>query len=322
MVDKNSKKFNYLAQLGILLGLTCAGFIAVLILSALIWVMMQGLTFPAKNSDIFQLKYYNTLMVIQAVTTFFLFFLPVYVFAMICYKRPYKFLGFNLRFNFKQILLVLSILLLTFPLSAALGEWTKLLPIPESWAIKFKAMEVAREAQEATLIQINSFSKYIISLFIIGLLPGIFEETFFRAGMQNLFTRWFRGPWIAIILTSIIFSIIHASFYGFFVRFGLGVILGFIFYYSGSLWLSILLHFLFNGIQVTALYAMNMSGNIKQAKDLEKNLPMWAGLVSLALIFYLFILFKKVSEAKLAKYPEEEFPDNDFDNWTAIQPKL
>jgi len=45
-------------------------------------------------------------------------------------------------------------------------------------------------------------------------------------------------------VTSIIFSIIHLSFYGFLVRFALGIVLGFIFYYSGSLWLSILFHFL------------------------------------------------------------------------------
>ena len=181
-----------------------------------------------------------------------------------------------------------------------------------------EAMETAREAQEAALIQINSLPRYIISLFIIALLPGIFEETFFRGGMQNFLTRWFKSPWVAIILTSIIFSLIHLSYYGFLVRFGLGVILGLLYYYSGSLWLSILFHFLFNGVQVTALYIMNLSGGVKQAKDLEKGFPAWLGIIALVLLLYLFQQYKRASALQQAKYVNEP-PERDFPDWTTDQ---
>ncbi len=266
-----------------------------------------------------QVKYYNVNMILQGVSTLFLFFMPAYFFAVICYRKPYRFLGFNVHINYKQILLVIGILMLTFPISGALAEINKILPIPQSWELKFKAMELAREAQEAALININSLPKYIISLFMIALLPAIFEEVFFRAAMQNFFTRWFKGPWPAIILTSIIFSLIHLSFYGFIVRFGLGVILGFIFYYSGNLWLPILFHFLFNGIQVTALYFMNLSGK-KEIKDLETNFPLWAGAISLVILIYLFKMYKQTSILEQAKYVEEETPEDDFYNWSANQP--
>ncbi|MEJ7674629.1 MAG: CPBP family intramembrane glutamic endopeptidase [Chitinophagaceae bacterium] len=175
-------------------------------------------------------------------------------------------------------------------------------------------MELAREAQEAALININSFSRYIISLFIIALLPAIFEETFFRGAMQNLFTRWFKGPWAAIILTALIFSLIHLSFYGFLVRFALGIILGFIFYYSGSLWLSILFHFLFNGIQVTILYILTING-VKD-KNIEDNFPLWMGALALALLLYLFKLYKQTSAKEQSKYVEEITPEDEFHNWT------
>jgi len=314
MIDKNSKNISYLSQLGIIFGLTCAGLIVSLILALVIWLMMEGGMIPSKPEEMLQPKYYNVNMIIQAVSTFFLFFLPAYFFAKICYRKPVKFLGVNLHINSRQVFLVISILILTFPLSGALGELNQALPIPQSWAVKFKAMELSREAQEAALIQINSFPKYLISLLIIGLLPALFEETFFRATIQNLFVRWFKGPWIAILLTSIIFSAIHLSYYGFLVRFGLGVILGMVFYYSCSLWLSVLLHFLFNGIQVTLLYIMNMQG-VKQTKDIEQNFPIWTGVIALVLLIYLFIVFKKTSELELAKYPEEELSGNDFQDW-------
>ncbi|MEO6637508.1 MAG: type II CAAX endopeptidase family protein, partial [Ginsengibacter sp.] len=256
--------------------------------------------------------------VIQGVSTLFMFFIPVYIFALICYRKPAKFLGFNTNINYKQVVIVIGILLLTFPLSAALAELNELIPIPQSWAVKFKAMEDARALQEAALININSFTKYLVSLFIIALLPGLFEEVCFRAGLQNIFVRWFKGPWVAILLTSILFSIIHISYYGFLVRFALGGILGFIFYYSGSLWLSVLFHFLYNGLQVTALYVVTLSGK-KAPKDIEQNFPLWAGVIALFVIIYLFKKFRDYSLLQREKYVEDDIPDDDFHNWATAQ---
>lgn len=323
MDERNSGKMSYAAQLATLFGLTGGGIIVSVILAGIIWLMMVGGTFPSKAEEMLQPKYYNVNMVLQAVSTFFVFFFPAYLFATICYKKPAKFLGLNLHINHTQFFLVLAILIFTFPLAGTLGELNKILPVPESWALKFKAMETAREAQEAALIQINSLPRYIISLFIIALLPGIFEETFFRGGIQNFLTRWFKGPWVAIILTSIIFSLIHLSYYGFIVRFALGIILGLIFYYSGSLWLSILFHFLFNGAQVTVLYAMNIKG-IK-VKDIEKKMPDMTGIISfgmgivaLVLLVYLFRRLKQVSEIEQAKYINES-PGNNVPDWATDQ---
>jgi uncharacterized protein len=224
-------------------------------------------------------------------------------------------MGFNSSINYRQLLIVLGILILTFPLSGALAELNKIIPIPKDWELKFKAMEAAREAQEAALININSFSKYIISLIVIGLLPGIFEEVCFRGGLQNILVRWLKNPWAAILLTAILFSVIHISYYGFLVRFALGVVLGLIFYYTGNLWLSILFHFLYNGLQVTALYFVTMSGN-KATKDIEENFPIWAGLIALVLIVYAFIKLKENSLLQRQKLTSEDIGDpNDFHNW-------
>ena len=315
MPDHNSKNIGYPSQLAIFLGLTGGGLVIGSLASFAIWSMMTGEPFPLKAEDILQPKYYSVNMVLQAVSTFLMFFVPVHFFAVICYRKPFTYLGFNFRVNYKQVLLLIGILILTFPVSGALAELNKMIPISDYWAAKFKAWELAREAQEAALININSFSRFIISLVVIALLPAIFEETFFRGGMQNLLTRWFKGPWPAIILTSIIFSIIHLSFYGFLVRFALGVVLGFIFYYSGSLWLSILFHFLFNAIQVTALYIMTMNG-IKN-KNIEDNFSLWGGAIALLLLLYLFKMFKKTSAIKQSEYVEEVTLDDEFHSWTA-----
>ncbi len=314
MIDRNSRNFSYSSQLGILLGLFGAGVILGAIASFLIWLGMTGRGIATMQTDIFNPKYYNAIMWMQAVDTLVMFFLPVYFFALICYRNPTKFIGFNTRINYRQVLILLAILVLTFPLSGALAELTKMIPIPHSWEIYFKAKEAERVTQEKALINITTFSEYLISLIIIGLLPAIFEEVCFRGGLQNILTRWFKGPWIAIILTSIIFSAVHISYYGFLVRAVLGVFLGLIFYYSGSLWLSILFHFLYNGLQVTALYATSTSIT-KNSKDIEDNFPLWAGVVALGLIIFAFIEFRRISVLEQKKYVLPEEDPNDFQNW-------
>lgn len=315
--DKNSKGFTPVAQIGILLALTGVGLVVASLLSAFIWIVATHLPLISMKGEMANPKYYHVYMIIQGVNTLFMMFLPVVFFSMICYRKPSRFIGSRTPTSLRQFILVAVILLLVFPLGGALAELNKMIPIPQKWAIRFKAMEENREVMENIFININTFSKYLLSLFIIGILPAIFEEFYFRAGLQNIFMRWMGGATGAIILTSVIFSAIHISYYGFLVRFALGVILGYIFYYSGSIWLSSFLHFLFNGFQVTAMYLAKDSGKLN-GKGVEENFHLWAGVPALVVLIIVFYLFKKESLRVSEKfvYREPDDPD-DIQNWIA-----
>ncbi len=317
MIDRYSTNFSFPRQIGILLMLIGGGIIAGALASMGAWVMMTGKSLATLQTDMANPEYYYAIIVLQALSTFFIFFLPAWVFSRVCYKKPATFTGFYTRFNVKQLIWVVVILALTFPLSGALSELARSMPLPKDWKAKFDAMEIEREAQEAILIKINSFSKYIISIVLIGILPAVFEEIMFRGVLQNVLTKWFKGPWPAILLTAFVFSIIHMSFYGFFVRFALGIILGLVFYYSGSLWLAIIFHFLYNGLQVTALYFLQMGEN-PSVKDVEGNFPLWAGALALIALIYALKRFKDISwkEQDLFEYKEVDDPDN-FQDWIA-----
>jgi membrane protease YdiL (CAAX protease family) len=102
------------------------------------------------------------------------------------------------------------------------------------------------------------------------------------------------------------------------VRFALGIILGLIFYLSGNLWLSVLFHFLYNGFQVTVLYATHQSiAAGKNQKDIESNFPIWAGVLALIAIIYLLIKFKEISslQKEKARVSDPDEIDFDFNNW-------
>ena len=317
MSERISFKYNFPRQLSILLMLIGGGIIAGSLISAGVWILMTGKGLTNLETDMSNPKYYYAVIMLQVISTFFIFFLPSWIFAKLCYSKPVQFTGFQTRFNFKQVVWIVAILALTFPLSATLAELARLIPLPNDLKTKFDTMETTREAQEAILIKINSLSKYLVSIIVIAILPAIFEELLFRGVIQNIFTKWFKGPWVAILLTAFIFSIIHLSFYGFFVRFALGIILGLIFYYSGSLWLVIIFHFFYNGLQVTALYFFNMTEN-PNVKDIEGNFPLWVGIIAIVILFYAFKKFKDISWKEQEVYEYKDVKDRDnFNDWIA-----
>jgi membrane protease YdiL (CAAX protease family) len=56
--------------------------------------------------------------------------------------------------------------------------------------------------------------------------PALFEEVLFRGGFQQVFVGWTKNKWAGIIITSILFSAIHFSYFGFLPRLALGIGIG------------------------------------------------------------------------------------------------
>jgi membrane protease YdiL (CAAX protease family) len=77
----------------------------------------------------------------------------------------------------------------------------------------------------------------------------------------------------------------HLQFLGFFPRFLIGGLLGYMFYWSGSIWLPILAHFVNNGVAVI-LYYMVAKGRL--AADVE-TIGVNEGQTSMLLISFLSV---------------------------------
>ncbi|NCU06177.1 MAG: CPBP family intramembrane metalloprotease, partial [Chitinophagaceae bacterium] len=116
--------------------------------------------------------------------------------------------------------------------------------------------------------------------------------------IQAFISKWTNYPVAAILLTGLIFSAIHFSWYGFIPRVALGMVLGYIFYYTGNLWYSILAHFFNNALMVSILY-WQYTKEKKIDMEVGDSAPWWAGLISAVILAGLFILLKKLSETKV-----------------------
>jgi membrane protease YdiL (CAAX protease family) len=83
----------------------------------------------------------------------------------------------------------------------------------------------------------------------IGLLLPVAEEIIFRSYLFDALRRHFSGA-VTVVVTALVFSLIHFQFLYFVPLFGFGLILGWLRLKTDSLRLSVILHVLNNALAV------------------------------------------------------------------------
>ena len=307
----NKPRISYFGQFGILIGLFGAGLILAVIVQLFFALSMVNLGDLMSGSDKALLnamtlpENINKVRWMQMLGTFAMMFLPAFFFALIVSKRPLDYLGLNKPTNTQLILLVIAIAVTALFLSGGLGELNKLIPISKKWELKFKKMEDNYADQVMMLANMKSIADYFISLLMIAILPALFEELLFRGTLQQLFIKWFKNAHVAIFVTSFLFSIIHFSYFGFLPRLALGLMLGYIFYFSKNIWLSMLMHFINNGVAITALYFATRKGeDVKKVMD--ESYPLWVAGITLIIVLYLFKLYKAACEKFTVQHSNDQ----------------
>lgn len=327
MAHYATKRYNYWAQLGLLAAFSGAG----LILGGIgtILPMIGSLNISGSKEGLEKqinnlLKPENAGMfrLAQAIGTLFIFLVPTILYARVCHVKTSLHLGFQQSINIRLVLLALAIMVACLPLVGALQELTELLPWSKSTVASFRAAEDAYNKQVSVIARMNNGWDYLISVLVIALLPAVVEEMMFRGALQNLLSRWFKMPVLAIIVTSILFSAVHGSYLGFLSRFALGFLLGWMYYRTGNIWLNIIAHFFNNAAAITSLYFSTKAGQAVDASAIKDQYPLWWGLISIMVLTGLFILFDKVGKKTHAiDRPGEEvlipgynYSNNPFDN--------
>lgn len=132
----------------------------------------------------------------------------------------------------------------------SLGEWITsyfqgLDNVPEWW-------ETSRQLQESSTDLLESIFSGNATLQILGfvmivVLAPIGEEFFFRGTIQRLLYPSMRG-WLSILLTTALFAFIHFQIDNFAAILILGLALGILYHRTRSLWVTIVAHMVYNGV--------------------------------------------------------------------------
>ncbi len=217
----------------------------------------------------------------------FTFILASIMIARVVSKNGWiKYLKLNRGTSVKFIIASVALILVSAPL-VALTYWINMqIPLPE-WAT---TMESDTDKILEGLLTMNSPMELFSNLLVIAVIPAIGEELLFRGIILQFFEKYLKKEHFAVLITAFIFSAIHMQFEGFIPRFLLGAILGYLFIWSRSIWVPIIAHFFFNGIQVAGKYFTGI-----EIDDQGKMEPNWIlGLASLTLcVFLVQYLYKK-----------------------------
>jgi len=195
--------------------------------------------------------------------------------------RPIDQQGFpEIKFpEIKEIGLVVILAFCLFPLTGVTGQLNSEMHLPE-WLSWLENWMREKENNANTLIEIvmtpSGFGAMLLNLFMIALLPAIGEELIFRGVFQRIFHRMFRSGHIAVWLTAFFFSFLHFQFFGFVPRFILGLVFGYLFLWSRTLWIPVIAHFVNNAVPTILAYAFGWE-KINTIPDI----PLWKQLIGL-----------------------------------------
>ncbi len=311
---KSVKGFSGWAQLGILLGFAGLG----MLLAGLIQIYFANKALGPNTLPIQEkaeamvralMKPENAVyaQLSQILGTFFLLFIPSVAYIFICHRK-FFWAGFNKYFSISQVAIAFFIMLCASAFANPFADISKsvLSHFPHIDAVARQADKMYNEAITA-MSTLNTWPQFFLAVFIIAFLPALFEELLFRGVLQNLFVRWWKKPLLAIIVTSIIFSLIHASYYLFISRFILGLALGLLFHLSKNIWINTLAHFINNLLAVIQLFYLNKTKKLPvNVNEMDTTMPIWSLAITFIILLALFILFNKISKNKRHKIEEQE----------------
>ena len=199
------------------------------------------------------LKFLKYLQIIQSIG---FFIVPSFIIGYIFHNRPSVYLGFIAT---KRYLIILTILifLAAIPLINSLAIINESMQLP-NWLGGLENWMIEQEANAAQLtkafLKMDNLGNLIFNIIMLGILPALGEELIFRGIIQRLFAEWTKNIHLGIVVAAILFSALHMQFYGFLPRMVLGILLGYLFYWSGSIWIPIIGHFVNNAMAIILYY--------------------------------------------------------------------
>ncbi|HLO45914.1 MAG TPA: CPBP family intramembrane glutamic endopeptidase [Leadbetterella sp.] len=236
-----------------------------------------------------------TMMTSQGVASIFTFILPGLLFWYVIEKKQFSDLNFKNLPTLSVFGLVILIQMCFSPFSGYIQSLNEKMQLPASleWLeLLMKNMEESARTLTDFLTKFDSPVQLIVALIVIAVIAGIGEELIFRGLIQRKLMLGFNNYHLAIWVSAILFSGIHMQFYGFFPRMFLGALFGYLYYWSGNIWIPIFAHIFNNAL---AVLLMDMVNHKKISPEIEKldTVPLPYVALSVLLFGGLMYFFKK-----------------------------
>jgi membrane protease YdiL (CAAX protease family) len=194
-------------------------------------------------SDLNNPKVIQAFKISQVFSAIGTFLIPSIIAAHLFSDNVKEYLGVIKRIDVQQVVLVAILILMIQPFVNWMSLINAGINLPD-W-LKTLLNSPGNSAQKITeaFMKGDSFMSLLFSCIVIAIIPSIAEELIFRGVIQKLFIDLAKNKHFGIILTAILFSAIHMDVAGFIPRIALGAILGYLYVWSGSIYLPMVAHF-------------------------------------------------------------------------------
>jgi membrane protease YdiL (CAAX protease family) len=237
-----------------------------------------------------------------------LFLIPSLLFAYFSDPKPFRYLG--LKQPNKNIYWIVGIIImfLAIPAVEYIGLVNQKMSLGADTQKWMKNMEEEAAKQIQFMLAKHTVGELITNLIFISFFAGVGEEIFFRGILQRLFIRAFKNPWMGIVLTATVFSAFHFQFFGFFPRLALGIVLGAVYWYSGSLWTAIIAHFIYDAFIIVLVYFNPALARNPEQSLMNPNSLLPLAIISAALTVWLILIMKKNSSVSYSEVYRDDKP--------------
>lgn len=165
----------------------------------------------------------------------------------------------------KNALIVILISVFIIPVIGIIGDWNQKMGLPSSFHNLELWMKEMEETNSQTIKKLTAdlgLTTLLLNFLVMAVVPAIAEEFLFRGAIQHFLLSVLKNKHVVIIITAFIFSAIHLQFYGFIPRFLLGIYLGYLAVWSGTLFLPIIAHFMHNFLSLIFDYFSKQNNGV------------------------------------------------------------
>ena len=174
------------------------------------------------------------------------FLLPALIYAYLADPSPLVYLGSRRPGNAWQPVWVMLLAVSLIVVLSPVASWLKQVDLGAT----SRDLDAQRENTLKAYLTSGNVVTVLRNIFLIAVIPAVCEELFFRGVVMkfahSLFKRW----WLSVGISALVFAAFHTTISEFIPIFLAGLVLGWVYYATGSIWMNILLHFLFNGMQL------------------------------------------------------------------------
>lgn len=253
------------------------------------------------------------LQLLQSVATFLL---PALAGAYLWSNTPMQWLHLDSKPSWQEVLAAVVVMLLAIPGINLLSAWNQQMVLPE-WMSGIEQWMRMQEDAAAQLteqfLRVDTVGGLLVNIGLMALLSAVGEELTFRGVVQGMFTR---NKHVAIWATAAIFSFVHLQFYGFLPRMLLGAMFGYMLWWTGSLWVPMLMHFVNNCAAVVVAYlAYNHleEGRTEMLDTIGTEDTILLGVFSICIVLIMMVMYGYFySHGKILTNEKDEENEKDF----------